>query len=139
MFRYVCLGTNDGDRAAHFYDAVMGALGLSRCVVEGDAGGWAGWGTYRDGGRQELALWLCPPFDGAPATVGNGTMVAFHATSWDQVDQFHAAALVHGGTCEGPPAIRPQYNADFYAAYVRDPDGNKLAAVCRGFTSRPSR
>jgi hypothetical protein len=53
------------------------------------------------------------------------------------VQCFHAAALAHGGRCEGPPGIRLQYNPDFYAAYVRDPDGNKLAAVCRGFTKPP--
>jgi hypothetical protein len=52
----------------------------------------------------------------------------------NQVDDFHAAALANGGTSEGAPGLRPQYNPDFYAAYVRDPDGNKLAVVCRGFT-----
>jgi predicted lactoylglutathione lyase len=66
---------------------------------------------------------------------GNGSMVAFRAKSWRQVDDFHAAALACGGTSEGPPGLRPQYNPDFYAAYVRDPDGNKLAVVCRGFTA----
>ncbi len=62
-------------------------------------------------------------------------MVALAARSWAEVDAFHAAAVAHGGTSAGPPGLRPQYNADFYAAYVRDPDGNKLAAVCRGFTA----
>ena len=62
-------------------------------------------------------------------------MIALGATTWKQVDNFHAAAVGHGGTCEGPPGLRLQYNPDFYAAYVRDPDGNKLAIVCRGFTA----
>lgn len=139
MFTYVCLGTNDLPRAAAFYDAVLGALGLGRCDVsaEPDWDGWIGWGTYVDGGAREIALWLCTPFDGRPATVGNGTMVAFKATSWAQVDAFHAAALAHGGRSEGLPGLRLQYDPDFYAAYVRDPDGNKLAAVCRGYTARP--
>ena len=88
-------------------------------------------GLYNDEGREELALWLCPPFDGAPASPGNGVMVAFTAATRAQVDAFHAAALAAGGTSEGEPGVRPQYNADFYAAYVRDPDGNKLAAVHR--------
>ncbi len=57
------------------------------------------------------------------------------ATSWEAVQRFYSAALAHGGSCEGAPGLRPQYNADFYAAYVRDPDGNKLAAVCRGSTA----
>jgi len=137
MFTYVCLGTNDLERACRFYDKTLGALGLSRCDVsqESDWDEWAGWGTYEQDGKQELALWLCKPFNGLPASQGNGTMVAFRASSWRQVDEFHAAALAAGGASEGVPALRPQYNEDFYAAYVRDPDGNKLAAVCRGFTA----
>lgn len=136
MFTYVCLGTNDLKRAVRFYDAALGALGLSRCDTsdESEWDGWVGWGTYEQQGRKEVALWLCQPFDGHPATVGNGTMVALQARTWQQVDAFHAAALSHGGRSEGEPGLRPQYNADFYVAYVRDPDGNKIAAVCRGFT-----
>jgi catechol 2,3-dioxygenase-like lactoylglutathione lyase family enzyme len=136
MFTYVSFGTNDLARAARFYDATLGALGLERCDTSGDPNweGWLGWGTYEDHGARELALWVCTPFDGRAASVGNGTMVALKAATWDQVDQFHAAAIAHGGTSVGAPALRPQYNPDFYAAYVRDPDGNKLAAVCRGRT-----
>ena len=63
-------------------------------------------------------------------------MVALSAATWDRWIDFHAAALANGGSSEGAPGLRPQYHADFYAAYVRDPDGNKLAAVCRGFTQR---
>ena len=139
MFSYICVGSNDIARATAFYDAALGALGLSRCDTSGEGGmdGWVAWGTYEDQGAVELALWICRPFDGQPATAGNGTMVALRAQSWRQVDDFHAAALAHGGSSEGEPRLRPQYNADFYAAYVRDPDGNKLAAVCRGFTVRP--
>ena len=137
MFTYVCLGSDDLARAIPFYDAALGALGLTRCntQAETDWDGWVGWGTYADGGRQEVALWLCQPFDGQPATAGNGCMIALQATSWAQVEQFHRAALANGGSCEGPPGLRPQYNADFYAAYVRDPNGHKLAAVCRSFTA----
>ena len=136
MFTYLYLGTNDLERAIRFYDAAMGVLGHRRCVT-GDPE-WdrisAGWGTYKNGGIEELALWVGKPFNQQPATVGNGSMVAFRATSWQQVDDFHAAAIANGGTSEGAPGLRPQYNPDFYAAYVRDPDGNKLAVVCRGFT-----
>lgn len=134
MFTYVCLGSADLPRAARFYDATMATLGLQRCDTrdEPDWDGWIGWGTYQDHGAKEIALWLCEPYDGQPATVGNGTMVALRARSWAEVDAFHAAALAHGGRSEGAPGLRPQYNADFYAAYVRDPDGHKLAVVCRG-------
>lgn len=139
MFTYVCLGTDDLARAARFYDAALGALGLQRCDTsdEPEWDGWIGWGTYEAQGAREVALWLCRPFDGGAAGVGNGTMVALRAASWDAVDAFHTAALAHGGRSEGAPGLRPQYNPDFYAAYVRDPDGHKLAAVCRGHTARP--
>ena len=94
-----------------------------------------GWGRYEKEGAVQDALWVCTPFDGAAATAGNGAMVALWAKTWREVDAFHAAALACGGTSEGAPGLRLAYNPDFYAAYVRDPDGNKLAAVCRGFTA----
>ena len=140
MFAYLCLGTNDLERAIRFYDPVMAALGHRRCVVQDEDGweGWAGWGLYEDKGARERALWVCPPFDKRAATAGNGSMIALQARSWQQVDGFHAAALRFGGSSEGAPALRPPYQPDFYAAYIRDPDGHKLAAVCRGFTTRPN-
>ncbi|HCA23217.1 MAG TPA: lactoylglutathione lyase [Pseudomonas sp.] len=139
MFSYITLGTNDLPRATVSYDAVMAALGISRVQTPGEDGwhGWAGWGYYQDKGAKELALWLCEPFDGRAASVGNGVMVAFAAPDWASVRAFHAAALASGGSSEGEPALRPQYNPDFYSAYIRDPDGNKLAAVCRGHLSDP--
>ena len=136
MLSYVYLGTNNLERAIRFYNRTLGALGMKRCVTNDPQ--WdkvsAGWGTYEEDGMQELALWVGLPFDGQAANVGNGTMVAFRASSWKQVDDFHAMALANGGTSEGAPGLRLHYNPDFYAAYVRDPDGNKLAAVCRGST-----
>ena len=137
MFTYICLGTNDLARSVHFYDPVMAALGHERCHIPGedDWESLAGWGSYSDQGVHEIALWLGKPFDGNAANQGNGVMVAFKASRWEQVDAFHSAALAHGGISEGAPGLRTHYNPDFYAAYVRDPDGNKLAAVCRGFTA----
>ncbi|MBA4263830.1 MAG: lactoylglutathione lyase [Comamonadaceae bacterium] len=133
MFTYVCLGTNDIVRSAAFYDAALGALGLSRCLVEGDPNfdGWLGWSSDDSGSEASLNLWVCAPFDRQPATPGNGVMLALRAQTWLQVQVFYAAALANGGTSEGEPGLRPQYGENFYAAYVRDPDGNKLAAVCR--------
>lgn len=138
MFAYLCLGSNDLERSARFYDAALGVLGYRRCDTTGEPteswSSWIGWGLYEQDGAIQDALWVCKPFDGARATPGNGGMVALHATSWRAVREFHAAALDRGGTSEGAPGLRPHYNPDFYAAYVRDPDGNKLAVVCRGFT-----
>jgi catechol 2,3-dioxygenase-like lactoylglutathione lyase family enzyme len=138
MLSYVYFGTNDLERATRFYDATLAPLRMQRCIT-GDPE-WdrisSGWGTYEENGARELAFWVGKPFDQQRATTGNGSMVAFSARSWKEVDEFHAAALAHGGSSEGAPGLRPQYNPDFYAAYVRDPDGNKLAAVCRGFTER---
>lgn len=133
MLSYVYFGTNDLARAIAFYDATLSPLGMKRCIT-GDAE-WdrvaAGWGTYEDGGARELGFWIGTPYNQQPATVGNGSMVAFRAHSRQEVDRFHAAALAHGGACDGAPGLRLHYAADFYAAYVRDPDGNKVAAVCR--------
>jgi catechol 2,3-dioxygenase-like lactoylglutathione lyase family enzyme len=141
VFAYLCLGSSDLGRSAKFYDAALGVLGYSRCDTSAENGsswdGWIGWGIYENAGAIQDALWICTPFDGAPATPGNGSMIALRAKTWAEVNAFHAAALQNGGTSEGEPGLRLHYNPDFYAAYVRDPDGNKLAAVCRGFTSAP--
>ena len=138
MLSYVYFGTNDLERATEFYDAVLGTLGMRRCVT-GDAE-WdrtaAGWGIYEDDGARELAFWVGKPFDQQPATVGNGSMVAFSARSWEEVDRFHAAALAKGGVREGPPGLRLHYSPDFYAAYAGDRAGNKIAVVCRGLKRR---
>jgi catechol 2,3-dioxygenase-like lactoylglutathione lyase family enzyme len=127
MFSYVCLGTNDIGRARAFYDAVLAPLGHARIESSDDATSSA-WGIDDPGPH----LWVTAPFDGAPAGTGNGTMVSFLAPSRAAVDAFHAAALAQGGRDEGGPGLRPQYGPGFYAGYVRDPDGNKLNAVCYG-------
>jgi len=138
MLSYVYVGTNDLERAMRFYAAVFAPLGMQRCIT-GDPE-WdriaRGWGIYERDGLEELGFWVGIPFNGAAASAGNGSMTAFRAASWQAVDQFHAAALANGGRCDGPPGLRLNYAPDFYAAYVRDPDGNKLAAVCRGHLSR---
>lgn len=70
------------------------------------------------------------PIDREPATVGNGITIAFEAPDRATVDRFHAEALAAGGTDAGPPGLRPQYHPDYYGAYARDPDGNKLCCAC---------
>lgn len=141
MLSFVYFGTNNLERAIVFYSAVFATLDMPRCVTGDPA--WdrvaAGWGIYEDDGTRELGFWIGTPFDQRPAAAGNGSMVAFSARSWKAIDCFHAAALANGGTCDGPPGLRLNYSLDFYAAYVRDPDDNKLAAVCRGIAStRPA-
>ena len=124
-FLYLTLGTNDLSRAARFYDAALAPLGLIRRASEDTE---LGYGLAED---RRTRLWITLPFDGKPATVGNGSMPALVAPSQDAVKAFHKAALAHGGTDEGAPGLRPHGPA-FYAAYVRDPDGNKLSAVHEG-------
>src|SRR5205085_12090730 len=98
MFTYVTLGTNDPPRAARFYDAVLGALGLERCdVSEPEWRGWQGWGVFGKGAGRELALGLCPALDARPAGAGNGTVVGRVAGSWSEGAWFHAGAATQGG------------------------------------------
>lgn len=123
MLLYITLGTNDLERARRFYEAVMPTLGLT---LEGADETEFGFGRTGD---LRTRFWVTKPFDGNPATIGNGSMVALEAESRAAVDAFYHAALAHGGTDEGAPGLRP-YHAHFYACYIRDPDGNKLSAVC---------
>lgn len=121
---HITLGTNDRARAAAFYDAVLGTLGFRRLPRPPEKAP----GYDRNG--EMPTIYLYTPEDGRPATWGNGTHVAFLADSRDQVHAFHEQALSHGGMDEGMPGLRPHYGPNYYAAYVRDPDGNKLQAVC---------
>ena len=122
MKRNVTLGTNDIDRAAGFYDALLGELGATRFM---DFGTFIAWAVSPD----KPALAVTRPHDGHPATVGNGVMVALAVNSRDQVDALHARALALGGRDEGAPGSRGE---GFYAGYFRDLDGNKLNAFFMG-------
>ncbi|UKK86128.1 VOC family protein [Sphingopyxis sp. BSN-002] len=122
MIGYVTLGTGDLAKAAVFYDAIAGELDTPR-MMEFD--GFIAWGKP-DGGA---GIGLTKPFDGNPASVGNGVMVALQAKDEAQVQRLYDIALANGGTCEGPPGPRGE---GFYAGYFRDPDGNKLNAFVMG-------
>ena len=119
MIGYVTLGTNDLARAARFYDAIAAELDTPPMM---DFDGFIAWG--KPGGAAGIGL--TKPFDGNPASVGNGVMVALEAKDKEQVHRLYDIALAHGGTCEGPPG--PRGDEGFYAGYFRDPDGNKLNA-----------
>ena len=114
------------DRAFAFYSAVIAPLG-HRLRFHDPAMPRAGW-EPAEGGRPLFVIGY--PFDGNPATAGNGQMTALLGPSRAAVDGAYAAALANGGTCEGPPGLRPQYHANYYGAYFRDPDGNKLCVCC---------
>ncbi|WP_210402792.1 VOC family protein [Thalassospira sp. MCCC 1A01428] len=124
IISHITLGTNDKGRSAKFYDAVLGAIGFSRLPKPAEKP----LAYERDG--QMPTIYIYTPEDGRPATWGNGTHVAFIADTRAQVRLFHQQALKFGGTTEGEPGLRPHYGPNYYAAYVRDPDGNKLQAVC---------
>jgi predicted lactoylglutathione lyase len=118
MIGYVTLGTNDMDKAAAFYDALLGTLGAARSM---EAETFIAWST----GPGAPAISLIKPADGNAATVGNGVMVAIPLDSKEKVDALHAKALELGGADEGAPGQRMD---NFYAGYFRDLDGNKLNA-----------
>jgi catechol 2,3-dioxygenase-like lactoylglutathione lyase family enzyme len=126
MYSHVTVGTTDFARSVVFYDAIMDALGHP-VLFKFEEPGLAGYGEATG-----PKLFVVPPFDGQPQHPGNGWHAAFLADRREIVDAFHAAALAHGGSDEGAPGLRPHYHANYYGAYVRDPDGNKLQAVCHG-------
>ncbi len=122
MIGYVTVGTNDLKKAGAFYDKICSELGMGRfmendrIIAWGGPGGGAGFG---------VAL----PSDGKPMTVGNGVMAAFRAKDKAHVDRVYKLALSLGGSCEGAPGQRSE---KFYAAYFRDPEGNKLNSFVMG-------
>jgi catechol 2,3-dioxygenase-like lactoylglutathione lyase family enzyme len=114
MIDHLTLGVADAEASRRFYDAACAPLGLRH-------------------GRHEPYEWwgaLTLATDGRP--VSTGVHVAFAAASSEAVDAFHAAAVAAGGSDNGPPGLRPDYGADYYAAFVHDPDGTNVEAVFRG-------
>ncbi len=120
MLHHVSLGTTDLQRAREFYDPVMETLGLRRTLDVAEAVGY---------GAGITAFSLNLPADGKPALPGNGVHIAFEVEHRAAVDAFYQAALAGGGSSDGPPGLRPKYDANYYAAFVRDPDGNKIETV----------
>ena len=120
MIGYVTLGTNDLSRAAAFYDALLAEIGAKRLM---DFGTGIAWGVSMD----KTSLAIMKPYDGQPATVGNGVMAAIVVNSTDLVDRVYKKAMALGAKDEGPAGPRGE---GFYAGYFRDLDGNKLNVFC---------
>ena len=128
MLSHIHIGITDFDRAFDFYSAVLSELDLVLKFSDPEHP-WAAW-MAADNARPLFVIGR--PYDGQPAAAGNGHMIALQAESRAVVDRCYAIALELGGVCEGPPGLRPQYHANYYGAYFRDPDGNKLCVCCHG-------
>ena len=125
MIHHVSVGSQDVVRAGQFYDAVLRIIGFPR--INDFAPDAIGYGDD----PQHAEFWVGQPHDGRSASVGNGTHVAFNAPDRAAVHRFYEQALAAGGESAGEPGPRPEYGPDFYGAFVRDLDGNKIEAVVR--------
>ena len=124
MIHHVSLGVGDYERAKRFYDKVLATLGYGRVYTLDEFNAAA----YGPEGRP--TFWVGYPENGEAAGVGTGVHICFSAPSEQAVDSFHQTALDGGGADAGAPGPRPHYGPDYYGAFVRDPDGNKIEAVC---------
>jgi catechol 2,3-dioxygenase-like lactoylglutathione lyase family enzyme len=121
MIDHISIAVRDLSASAKFYDAVLGALGLARLVERPTTVGF---------GKQYPEFWLNLRPAIAPREAGCGAHICLRAREPGEVDAFHAAALAAGGRDNGAPGLRPHYHADYYGAFVFDPDGNNVEAVC---------
>lgn len=132
MYSHIILGVQDFERALAFYRALMPVLEIQERFCDRDRP-WAGWQSH----PQPRPLFLIgKPYDQQPHQVGNGQMTAFLAKDRATVDRAHAVAIASGGTSEGAPGPRPEYHANYYGAYFRDTEGNKLCVACHSQQER---
>ena len=128
MFSHIMVGANDIEASKAFYDALMNILGAKPGVPVPNLDGDIRYFYFLDG----MMFAISEPIDGNPATHGNGSTIGFNVASPEVGDAWHAAGLENGGkNCEDPPGIRATDMGDMYLAYLRDPSGNKLCALCR--------
>ncbi len=128
MFSHIMVGTNDIERAQRFYDAVLGTLGVGKPLRNQAETGHMRLFYRHDGGT----FCVSEPINNEPATAANGGTIGIKCHSPEQVRTFHDVAVAHGGTSiEAPPGLRTGSLGAMHLAYVRDPDGNKLCALCR--------
>jgi len=126
MISHVFIGVSDFPRAATFYSRILSELGLEMKFIEPERQ-WAGW--VSPAASRPLFL-IGKPYDDQPAHPGNGQMVALLGKSRELVDQVYASALSLGASSEGAPGLRSHYHPNYYGAYFRDPDGNKICICC---------
>lgn len=120
MIDHISVGVSDLERAARFYEATLGALGLSRVVTRPAMIGF---------GKAYPEFWVNLRAGMAPVEPGSGVHICLRAKSPGEVDAFHAAAVANGGRSESAPSLRPHDRVKYYAAFVVDPDGNRIEAV----------
>lgn len=120
ILSHISLGSNDFDRAVAFYDRVLATLGCRRVVEHPGAVAY---------GREYPEFWIQRPYNGAPASVGNGTHIGFFAPDRESVDAFYQAAVAAGARPDGAPGPREEYGAPYYGCFVRDLDGHKVEAT----------
>lgn len=121
MIDHVSIAVRDLAASTRFYEAVLGAIGMKAIDVRAATVGF---------GKQYSEFWINVRADMAPAAAGGGAHICFRARSTEMVDAFHAAALKAGGSSDGAPGLRPHDgDGGYYAAFIRDPDGNRIEAV----------
>ena len=126
MLSHVHIGVTDFERAYAFYSGVMDALGYPLKFLEPEEP-WAGW---KPADAERPLVLVGHPYNEEPAAPGNGQMVALLAPNREAVDKCFAFVIASGGRAEGAPGLRPHYHPDYYGAYFRDPDGNKICVCC---------
>jgi lactoylglutathione lyase len=126
MLSHVTVAVSDFDRALAFYEAVLTSIGLYRSFHSEDRQA----ASFRKPHHRRPLFFVVKPFNGEAAEPGNGPMVAFECATRQEVDEVHALALTLGAVDEGAPGLRPQYHDDYYGAYLRDTEGNKICFVC---------
>ena len=120
MIDHVSIAVRDLEACARFYEAVLAAIGYAKLIVRPTTVGF---------GKKYPDFWLNERRNMAPVDSDSGTHVCLRASSVEEVQAFHAAAIKGGGASGGAPGPRPEYTAGYYAAFVRDPEGNKIEAV----------
>ena len=120
MIDHVSVPVRDFAASTRFYEAVLGVLGFTALEKRPETVGF---------GKTYAEFWINLRTDAAPAPANSGAHVALRARSTELVDAFHAAAVANGGSSDGAPALRPQHGEGYYAAFIRDPDGNRVEAV----------